>query len=166
MGEYKTYVNNKARPEGSIAKAYIVNESLTFCSMYLRRTETKFNRNERNGDGGEQAERISVFSQNARSFGKLMSKELSCQEIDRVHWYSLNNCEEVQPYLDEYMILLQSEGITTLSERQQRFPKWFASHIKQLRNQGDVVVSDQLYSLAYGPDVRVFSFSGYNVNGV
>lgn len=35
-----------------------------------------------------------------------------------------------------------------------------------MRNQGIVIVSDQLYSLAYEPDVRVFSYSGCNVNGV
>ena len=33
---YKQYVRNKARPKGSIAEVYIVNESLTFCSIYLR----------------------------------------------------------------------------------------------------------------------------------
>ena len=37
-------MKNKARPEGSIAEAYIVNKSMTFCSMYLRNIETKFNR--------------------------------------------------------------------------------------------------------------------------
>ena len=31
----KKYVRNKARPKGSIAKAYTVNEALIFCSMYL-----------------------------------------------------------------------------------------------------------------------------------
>ena len=35
LGTYKQYVRNKAHPEGSIAEAYVVNESLTFCSMYL-----------------------------------------------------------------------------------------------------------------------------------
>lgn len=35
-----------------------------------------------------------------------------------------------------------------------------------MRNQGIVVVGDQLYSLAYEPDVRGFSYSGCNVNGV
>ena len=40
---YKSYVRNKAYPEGSIVEAYIVNESLTFCSQYLLGIETKFN---------------------------------------------------------------------------------------------------------------------------
>nr|CAD1824795.1 unnamed protein product [Ananas comosus var. bracteatus] len=36
LGCLKDTVSNKARPEGSIAVAYIVNECLTFCSMYLQ----------------------------------------------------------------------------------------------------------------------------------
>ncbi|WMV33085.1 hypothetical protein MTR67_026470 [Solanum verrucosum] len=31
----KRYVRNKARPEGSIAEGYIIDECLTFCSMFL-----------------------------------------------------------------------------------------------------------------------------------
>ena len=44
LGSLKAYVKNKARPEGSIAEGYIVNECLTFYSMYLHGIETKFNR--------------------------------------------------------------------------------------------------------------------------
>lgn len=31
----KSFVKNKARPEGSIAEAYILQECVNFCSMYL-----------------------------------------------------------------------------------------------------------------------------------
>ncbi|TYK24037.1 CACTA en-spm transposon protein [Cucumis melo var. makuwa] len=46
----KKYVRNKARPEGSIAEAYVMNESSTFCSCYLSGIETRFTRDERNDD--------------------------------------------------------------------------------------------------------------------
>ncbi|TYK05071.1 CACTA en-spm transposon protein [Cucumis melo var. makuwa] len=46
----KQYVRNKARLEGSIAEAYVMNESSTFCSRYLRGIETRFTRDERNDD--------------------------------------------------------------------------------------------------------------------
>jgi hypothetical protein len=36
LGKYKRRVRNKARPKASIAEAYLVDECLTFCSMYLR----------------------------------------------------------------------------------------------------------------------------------
>ncbi|KAL0540132.1 hypothetical protein IC582_024362 [Cucumis melo] len=42
----KQYVRNKARPEGSIAEAYVMNESSTFSSRYLRGIETRFTRDE------------------------------------------------------------------------------------------------------------------------
>lgn len=50
----KEYVWNKACPEGFIAKGYIVDEDLTFCSMYLGCVETKFNWSERNSDVDQQ----------------------------------------------------------------------------------------------------------------
>ena len=58
------YVRNKARLEGSFAEAYTVNEALTFCSMYLRGIETRFNRGERNEDRFENQAQgcISIFS--------------------------------------------------------------------------------------------------------
>ncbi|KAA0035027.1 hypothetical protein E5676_scaffold155G00610 [Cucumis melo var. makuwa] len=46
----KQYVRNKARLEGSITEAYVMNESSTFCSRYLRGIETRFTRDERNDD--------------------------------------------------------------------------------------------------------------------
>ena len=50
LGTLKRYVRNKAQPEGLIAEAYTVNEALMFCSMYLTRIETCFNRSEMNED--------------------------------------------------------------------------------------------------------------------
>ncbi|KAL5761833.1 hypothetical protein ACOSP7_018097 [Xanthoceras sorbifolium] len=34
--DLKGYVRNKARPEGSIAEGYLIDECLTFCSQYIR----------------------------------------------------------------------------------------------------------------------------------
>ncbi|CAN0846128.1 hypothetical protein LINGRAHAP2_LOCUS4312, partial [Linum grandiflorum] len=50
LGKLKGYVENKARPEGSIAETYLVDECLTFCSRYLTSVETLYNRPERNDD--------------------------------------------------------------------------------------------------------------------
>ncbi|KAL2492096.1 Uncharacterized protein Adt_27724 [Abeliophyllum distichum] len=167
LGRYKRYVKNKARPEGSIAEAYIVNESLNFCSMYLYDIETRFNRPDRNDNGGTPTACLSIFSQNTRQLGRAEPKLLSKQEIDRVHWYILNNCDEVRQYLDEHMELLQRQNHNDLERKQEElFPQWFASHIKRLYNQKDSVVSKELYALACKPDFRVFSYSGCIVNGV
>ena len=44
FGYLEAFCENEARLKGSIAEAYIVNESMTFCPMHLRNIETKFNR--------------------------------------------------------------------------------------------------------------------------
>ena len=43
LGHLKSYVKNRAQPEGSIAEGYLVEECLTFCSRYLAGIETRFN---------------------------------------------------------------------------------------------------------------------------
>lgn len=100
LGTLKAAVRNKARPEGSIAEAYIVNECLTFCSMYLRGVETRFNRPERNYDGDDLVDRtLSVFSQKVRPLGQPEYRFLTSEEYELAQWYVLNNCEEVGDYL-------------------------------------------------------------------
>jgi hypothetical protein len=46
----KRSVRNKARPEGSIAEAYVANEALTFCLRYFATADvaTRFNQVGRN----------------------------------------------------------------------------------------------------------------------
>ena len=46
----KDYVRNSAKPEGSIAEGFVVDEALTFCSRYFDDVETRFNMPDRNDD--------------------------------------------------------------------------------------------------------------------
>ena len=50
MGMYKGSVRNPARPDGSIAEAYVVDEAMTFLSRYVSNVETRFIRPDRNWD--------------------------------------------------------------------------------------------------------------------
>lgn len=102
MGTLKKYVRNKARPESSIAEGYVVNEALTYCSMYLRGIETRFNRPDRNSDHGamQRPSTLSVFNQHSRPFGMQKSFQLTENQHNGIHWYILNNCDELQPYLE------------------------------------------------------------------
>ena len=102
LGKLKKYVRNKARLEGSIAEGYLVNEALTFCSMYLCGIETRFNRVERNDDSlhGQPEGVLSIFCQKARPWGSRKLIKLPPDELQKAHWYVLNNCEELQPFLD------------------------------------------------------------------
>lgn len=93
-------MKNKARPEGSIAEGYVNYEALTYCSMYLRGIETQFNRPERSGGyNKENHATLSVFTQPAKLFGSIQYLELSHDEKTKAHWYILDNCTELEPYI-------------------------------------------------------------------
>ena len=102
MGTLKKYVRNKVRPESSIVEGYVVNEVLTYCSMYLRGIETRFNRPNCNSDHGEmrRPSTLSVFNQHCRPFGMQKCFQLMENQHNGIHWYILNNCVELQPYLE------------------------------------------------------------------
>lgn len=99
LGTLKSYVRNRACPEGSIAEAYIVNECLTFCSMYLQGIETQFNQEERNYDVAENGG-LPIFSQRFRPIGGEIYGSLTEKELNLAHWYVLNNCEEAKSYIE------------------------------------------------------------------
>lgn len=92
-------MRNRAHPEGSIAEAYIAKECLSFCSMYLRGIETRFNRDERNNDIAID-DSLSIFSQKVRHFGAIKFVELSKEEFSVMQWFVFQNCEEVEPYFE------------------------------------------------------------------
>ena len=98
LGNLKDYVRNKAHPEGSIAEGYIAEESLTFCSMYLKDIETVFSRPERNYDGRGTGATLSVFTCSARMLHGRKTVQWSQLEMEPAYWYILNNCDEVEPF--------------------------------------------------------------------
>ncbi|CAN6551339.1 unnamed protein product [Malus baccata var. baccata] len=81
----KRYVRNKGRPECSIAEAYLVDECLSFCSMYLKGVESRHTRRGRNEDGIGRG----VYGEHV---------ELDLNALDQCHRYILNNCDEVNPF--------------------------------------------------------------------
>jgi len=57
----KSYVRNEARPKGCIAKAYIAQKCVHFCSRYLDGAETRLNRYGKNYEGDLQRLNKSKF---------------------------------------------------------------------------------------------------------
>ena len=99
----KSYVRNKAKPEGSIAEAYIADECLTFCSRYLNEIDTKFNRIARNEDRNSVCgdnERLEIFSHSGRPLGAPRQNTLTVEVKRAAHLYILNNCSEVWPFIE------------------------------------------------------------------
>jgi hypothetical protein len=80
----KRYVRNRARPQGSIAEAYIANECLTFCSTYLDGVETRFNQEPRNiGFSNEEAYGVDVFGHGVHFMSRL---SLYMMKIALIKW--------------------------------------------------------------------------------
>ena len=100
LGTLKKYVRNRARPEGSIAEGYIVNEALTFCSMYLKGVETLFNRPERNMGVEDMSNHkdLSIFQHNCRLVGAAVPISIDENIRKKAERYILNNCEEIDRY--------------------------------------------------------------------
>lgn len=96
----KEKVGNRARPEGSICEAYIVQETTTFASYYFEsHVHTRRNRAPRNDDGFEDQlfQPLSLFNQPGRAAGKKRHRFIERKEKD-AHLCVILNCEEVEPY--------------------------------------------------------------------
>ncbi|XP_062094325.1 uncharacterized protein LOC133800383 [Humulus lupulus] len=77
MSKLKSYVRNKSKPEGCIAKGYLADECLTFSSRYMEGVETKFNCKPRNYSNVEQnGETLPIFQLTGRHLGKIDTKNL------------------------------------------------------------------------------------------
>ena len=101
MHKLKSYVRNKACPEGSIAEGYIDNECLNFCSLYYNKMKTIWNRPERNYNlhVHNVENTISVFRTSFHPLGARINDELAYIDWKQLRWYVLNNCVEVQPFI-------------------------------------------------------------------
>ncbi|XP_073112429.1 uncharacterized protein [Elaeis guineensis] len=159
----KSYVRNKARPEGSIARGYLANECLTFCSRYLNSVETKFNRVLRNDDRATSYQGLSIFVKDDCAKGAFKSYELNVQEFTQAQAYVLRNCEEVWPYIEEHKKELEeASSRNILARHHKEFSDWFYERVSKLKAKGKA--SEDLLSLAVGLFKIVHRYGTYIVN--
>ncbi|WVZ52650.1 hypothetical protein U9M48_003690 [Paspalum notatum var. saurae] len=146
----KRYVRNMARPEGSIAEAYVANECLTAFSRYFDDLDTRHNREGRNKE-----------HHGVVLFGAYKITYLE-NDYDKMIWNVLNNCKEVEPYIEMYEKELECEGIVDIEKiLGKQFPSWFKKKVTKKKE-----IDDGLYALACQPDLRVKVFSACLVGGV
>lgn len=102
----KNNVRNKAKVEGSICNAYLVEEASSFCSYYFedhvmtKRRHVPRNLYNREDMIDEHEENLSIFKYPGRAFGKAKTRFLDDKEFKAAHSYVLLNCTEVQPYIE------------------------------------------------------------------
>nr|XP_027189367.1 uncharacterized protein LOC113786234 [Cicer arietinum] len=104
LGILKSYVRNKARPEGSIAEGYLVQEILTFCSRYIENIETRWNQLGRVDDEPineiQTDSRVAeLFPRVGKSVGGSSYYTLTPIEKLQAHRHVLTNCIIVDYYL-------------------------------------------------------------------
>ncbi|GMP88319.1 hypothetical protein CsSME_00040354 [Camellia sinensis var. sinensis] len=153
----KSYVRNKAHPEGSIAEGYIAEECLIFCSRYLESIETVFNRPLRNVED---------------STGAIMNIELDQKSWIQAHRYVLFNNDEIQPYRIEHKehIKRQSRPRRLTDEvlnkmHMEKFCEWFRSYVVAMDDTRKQQLADEIKWLAQGPNTLARRFKRYVVNG-
>jgi len=163
----KRFVRNMARPEGSIAEAYVANECLNACSRYFDDVDTRHNREGRNrervvlGEGG-----LSIFQHGVTLLG---ASRMTYNENDyeKMLWYILNNTPEVEPFIEICRTELESAGNVDVDRvLAKEFAGWFKKHLATRKFVNGEEVNEDLYALASQPHLRVHLFSGCLVNGV
>jgi hypothetical protein len=103
LGHLKSYVRNRARPEGSIAEGYKLDEILTFCSRYLGNIETRWNQPRRVDDIPDDTHDMpqvsKLFPQVGKPVGGSSDFTLTSTEKLQAHRHVLTNCPAVDPYI-------------------------------------------------------------------
>ncbi|XP_021865807.1 uncharacterized protein [Spinacia oleracea] len=137
MYKLKSYVRNRAHPEASIAEGYLADECMTLCSSHP-----------------------------GRGLGALTVISVPKREMHQAHDYILMNCDEVQPFLQEYSEThpIDDSGIIE-EEWSENFRKWFKDEVVLLYENNKSKEMENLLSLSRGPTEYVTSFSRYVVNG-
>ncbi|XP_071729257.1 uncharacterized protein [Rutidosis leptorrhynchoides] len=149
MKKLKNYVRNKAKPEGCIAGGYVADEALTACSMSLEGIQTRFNHPDRYADEPIRSCEFRVFNSLCKFISKGVFKSLARDVQDKLHWYVLDNCSDIEEY-----------------KQKTNFPSWFTNQIRELRSVDGSKYSDELICLSEVPVGTSNHYSACNVNGV
>ncbi|GJV50562.1 putative transposase-associated domain-containing protein [Tanacetum coccineum] len=186
LSTLKSYVNNKAFPEGSIAEGYLARESLTFCSRYFSGVETLFTRPLRNDDDDDQNK---IEASNSLCPGRALglhmhsnlpahkrkssfNSEIDEKSLKQAHRYVLFNVESITHFRREHKSLIKGQNRKRrLPEFElekihcEKFSAWFQKRVERLEEQMDPRVIEEVKWLARGPNDFVKRYSGNLVKG-
>lgn len=97
----KGYVRKNYRVEGSIAEGQIAGECITLFSRYLSDMETTQYRPDRNSNSFNiDNNSLTIFSCHGKPLAGGSCTNLNTLEINQAHFYTLQNCEEVRPWIE------------------------------------------------------------------
>ncbi|XP_022007380.1 uncharacterized protein LOC110906580 [Helianthus annuus] len=157
MGVLKGYVRNTNRPEGSIVQGYTSEEATEFCTGYLEGVK-------------------SIGVPKSRHSGRLagvggVGKRLITpppDEIKIAHFTVLQHMTCIAPYVNEHKRILRSTHLHKsdnwyTKQHNEGFCDWLKKKVEE--TYGEPNVDKTVEKLGMGPDFRVISYQGYDING-
>lgn len=99
LARLKSFVTNKAQPEGCMAESYVLEETITFCSAFLEGVETLFNRAKRNDDYNPNMS-IYLFHSGGRVVGMERTVRLDDKSLRQAHRYVLLHSDDMKDLLE------------------------------------------------------------------
>ena len=93
--DLKSYVRNRAHPEGSIAESYIANECLTCCSQYLEGGNYRYYWSRKNTSNIEHeiGRETCLFPCIGQPYGKIEAFMMDEKIWLQAHRYVIFNCD-------------------------------------------------------------------------
>ncbi|XP_057786088.1 uncharacterized protein LOC131003575 [Salvia miltiorrhiza] len=169
----KNHIRNKAKVEGSISNAYILEEMSTFSSYYFEDHVTTKWRNlprniEESVEDSDDPNQLLIFKPVGRPIGRMTKRYMDPKEYMAAHMYILSNCAEVA---NTYIKIFEDEmryvnPSLTEAELESAFDKdfmlWFGHYVIRPSNND---LNPYIKSLAAGPLTEIETYSGYFVNG-
>ncbi|XP_028058404.1 uncharacterized protein LOC114262247 [Camellia sinensis] len=133
----KSYMRNRSHPEGSIAKGYLMEECMSFCS--------------RNYDVSDNP---GILLGHALGKGKGFA-------LDNTSWEQAH--QEYRDFIKQSHRRLKDFDVDC--RHNDEFPRWFNSRVEEFLATENAVLSDEIKTLALGPSNKATRFSGYIING-
>ncbi|KAK7306021.1 hypothetical protein VNO77_43935 [Canavalia gladiata] len=172
LGHLKSFVRNKAQPEGSISEAYLAEDTLNFYSLY-EEVESRMNRGRRVDDrpnDNDTSQISSIYPQFRRPIGNSSTYTLTPLEKIQAHRYLLLNCPKVKSYIDEFRTSIKRRARSrrpSATEIEKIVTKEFANWFLNRVTNPDItdLVSDDIKYLARGPMSVARRYIAYNING-
>nr|CAE01748.2 OSJNBb0056F09.11 [Oryza sativa Japonica Group] len=154
MGILKSYVRNRAKPEGSIIEGDTTEEAIEFCIDYVAETDPIGVPTSRH-EG-----RLAGVSTTGRK--RIVPDQASYAQA---HFAVLQHMAEVTPYFEEHLAKVRQDNIGRSdiwinSEHGARFNEWFKDRVARSTDGP----SEILQRLARGPSWDVDTWQGYDIN--
>ncbi|XP_047309914.1 uncharacterized protein LOC124913370 [Impatiens glandulifera] len=170
LGKLKSYVRNQARPEGSIAEAYIADECLTFCARYLDDNKMIGEKSVRNHAHQQSNEQICLFPNVGQHYGAIHVITLDEMTYIQAHRYVLFNCGIIEEFRrDHHTTIKRLHRHRRLSPREiekkhcESFHEWLKEEVNNSSLSFNGRITPEVKIIARGPHRIVKRFRAYDV---